>query len=254
VTDEQADLASTLFATGLPPGWIEIAAFREEETLRGFLEEQLSADGEAFDDEQRAMLVDACTAAHALVRTQRWLHLGAVVTYVPAEDEQWRTTVWTVGVGLLPTPDLGDVDPVAVAERVLGNVTGVEACEPFRLDDGRHGVALGLVVSVDPVALGVDPATHLPQLEPEALGAYVCLLPVPGLPGHVGVTIGVAPNRQERGPMSVLAAQMATSLRVLPDPAELPPEQVLVDVTRTVHESGFPTRSPGSPPDSDPRR
>jgi hypothetical protein len=251
VTEGTPGLGSTLFATGLPPGWIEIGAFRDEATLRGFLEEQLSVDRDLFDADQRAMVVDACSLAHALVRPQQWLHLGAVVTYVPGQGGDWRTTVWTIGVGLLRTPDIGDIDPLAVAERVLGSVSGVEVCESFQLDDGRRGVVLGLLVSVDPDTLGGAPVRQLPQLDLQALGGYACLLPVPGLPGHVGVTIGVAPNREERGPMSVLAAQMATSLRVLADPAELPSEQVLVDVTRSVHESGFLKASSDSPVESE---
>jgi hypothetical protein len=228
-----------MLATGLPPGWIELAAFRDEATMRSFLDEQLAADGEAFTTEQRSMVGHACAAVFGLVRPQRWLHLGAVVTQVPGEAADWRTTVWTVGVGVMPLPESGDVDPIAVAERVLGRMDGVEASETFRLDDGRHGIVLAMTTSVDLSGLDFDPLAYLPQLDPQALGVYLCLLPVPGLPEHVGVTIGVAPNRTERGPMSFLAGQMATSLHAVTDPTELPSAHVLVDTTGRVHAEGF---------------
>lgn len=96
-----------------------------------------------------------------------------------------------------------------------------------------------MTTSVDLASLDFDPREYLPQLDPDALGVYLCLLPVPGLEDHVGVTIGGAPNRAERAPMSFLAGQMATSLHAVADTAQLPADHVLVDATRTVHPSGF---------------
>lgn len=238
-----ADLPRTLLATGLPPGWIELTAFRDEPTLREFLDSQLDVDAQLYTDEHRSMVHQACAMVFDLVRAQQWLHLGAVVTSVPDPDEpaepRWRTTTWAIGVGVLPTPDLGDIDPLAVAERVLGRVQGVEQCEPFTLDDGRHGVVLATTTSVDLTVLDFDPRAYLPQLDPDHLGVYLCLLPVPGLEHHLGVTVGVAPNRDERSPLSFLAGQMATSLHAVADTAQLPADHVLVDATRTVHPSGF---------------
>lgn len=99
---------STLLATGLPPGWIELAALRDEQTMHAFLDAQLDVDAQLFTDEHRSMVHQACATVFDLVRAQQWLHLGAVVTSVADPDEpaepRWRTTTWSTGVGVLPTP------------------------------------------------------------------------------------------------------------------------------------------------------
>ena len=228
-------------ATGLPPGWIELAAFDGETTLRAFLDAQLDVDAELFSPEHRDLLVDGCLLAHSMLSGQRWLHLGAVATWLPIDDTQMRTTVWTVGVGLLSIPQLGDIHPIGVAERVLGRRGDVQQVEPFQLPDGRDGVVIGATTSFDVAELSFDPTAYMPQLRPDELGVYIVLLPVVDLPDHLGVTVGVAPNLDERGPMSVLASQMAVSLQRLDRAGDVPPDYVLVDSTRTIHPSGFLT-------------
>lgn len=233
--------AGAVLATGLPPGWLEVGAFDDERALTTFLDALLDVDADRFDPGQRDALVHACLLARAAVHGQGWLHLGAVATYVHDGDGQWRTTLWTVGVGLVAVPDLDDVNPVGLAERVLGRVEAVEAVESFRLDDGRDGVALSTTARLDLATLPVDADQlheRLPGLTPGALGVVVYLLPVPGLPGHLGLTVGVAPNRGERTPLSFLAGQMATSVRRVEDVRELPAHQILVDTTGTTVPRG----------------
>ncbi|KAA1372231.1 hypothetical protein [Aeromicrobium fastidiosum] len=235
-------------ATGLPPGWIELAAFPDERTLLGFLDTQIDADGDLFTAENRAMFVQGCLLGYRTVRDQGWLHLGAVATWLPGDDGELRTTVWTIGVGLLPVPSFGDVNPVGVAERVLGSRGDVGQIEPFELVDGREGIVIGATTSVDVSDLDFDPVELMPHLRPDELGVYIVVLPMKDLPTHLGVTVGIAPNVAERTPMSVVASQMATSLQRLDGADELPADLVLVDTTRTVRPEGF---MPGTADKSD---
>ena len=227
-----------LLATGLPPGWIELAAFRDEDALRDFLTTQLDADAERYDAAQREQVLSACLAGHRLLSGQAWLHAGGIVTHVPHEAG-WLPTVWAVAVGVVPHPDPHDLDLAALAGRVLPRALGdglaLDAHEVFEVGDGRHGIVLGATMPLGPVDEGLP---RLPQLDPQALGVYVCLVPVPGLDGHLGLTVGVAPNREERTAMSLLAGQMAVSLRVLEDTAALDADHVLVDTSGRIHPAG----------------
>ncbi|WP_127479774.1 hypothetical protein [Nocardioides pantholopis] len=229
---------SLTFATGLPPGWLEIGAHEDEEALRGFLAAQIAADADAYTAEQEQALVDACVRARELMADRAWLHLGCVVTQVP-RDETWVSTVWSVGIGVLRVPDFGDVDPMAVAQRGVAHLGAVDSVREFALADGREGMLFGMRGTAGPALSEVPPDQRLPQLDPDALGMYVVLLPVAGVPGLVGITVGVAPNVEERGPMSVLAGEMAASLHVVDDSASTPRDAVLIDTTRTVLPHGF---------------
>lgn len=227
----------TLLATGLPPGWLELAAHRSDDDLRGFLETQMDADAELYAAAQRQTLVEACLRARHLSDHQGWLHLGCVVTQVP-QDGSWVSTVWSVGVGLVRVPDLDPVDPLGVVQRGATSLGTVDSVHDFTLADGRAGVYLGMRTRAGSGLAEVPPEQRLPQLDADALGMYVVLLPVAGLTGVVGVTVGVAPNVAERGPMSFLAGQMATSLQVVDDPAAVDRDQVLVDSTGQVRPGG----------------
>lgn len=230
---------SPTMATGLPPGWIEIAAFDGEGSLRAFLDSQIDVDAELFSDENRQLLLDGCSMAYSMVRGQNWLHLGAVATYLPDDTGELYVTVWTVGVGLMSVPQFGDLNPIGVAERVIGRHSSIEQVEPFRLEDGRDGVVLAATTSFDPSTLDFDPTAYMPHLRPDELGVYIVLLPVADLPGHLGVTVGVAPNVAERTPMSFLASQMAASLQLADNVGPMPADRVLIDTTRTIHPTGF---------------
>lgn len=233
-----AAVPDVLLATGLPPGWIELTAFRDEAALRRFLDAQLDADAERYDAEQRERVVGACLTGHRVLEGQGWLHAGGIVTHVP-HDGGWLPTVWAVAVGVVPHPDPHDLDLAALAERVLPRALAaslaVDATEVFDVGDGRRGIVLGATMPLPPVD---DDLPRLAQLDPQALGVYVCLVPVPGLPDRLGVTIGVAPHRDERAAMSLLAGQMAVSLRVLEDTGALDRDTVLVDTTGAFHPGG----------------
>lgn len=230
VLPDPRSYAALTFATGLPPGWIEVAAHRTDADLRAFLERQMDADGDAFDAERRAQLVGACLRARELLAGQDWLHLGCVVTQVPSADV-WTSTVWAVGVGLLRAPAADAVDPLEVARRGVAHLGDVDTVREFEVEDGRQGVLLGMTTRAGAALDEVPVEQRLPQLDPDRMGMYVVLLPVAGVPGLIGLTMGVAPNLDERGLMSVLAGQMAASLHVVGDPAALSPETVLVDTT-----------------------
>lgn len=231
-------LDGVLLATGLPPGWIEVGAHASDDDLRGFLEAQMAADGDAYAAAQRQALVEACLRARHLAGHQGWLHLGCVVTQVP-DGDQWVSTAWSVGVGVVRVPDVDPVDPLGVVQRGLPSLGRVDSVHDFTLADGRPGVFFGMRTAAGSALTEVPAERRLPQLDPEALGMYVVLLPVAGLPGVVGVTVGVAPNVAERGPMSFLAGQMAASLHVVDDPRALDADLVLIDPTRQVHPQGY---------------
>lgn len=227
-----------LLATGLPPGWIEVGGHASDEDLRGFLAAQMDADADDYDAAQREALVEACLRARHLAGHERWLHLGCVVTQVP-RGGSWVITAWSVGVGIVRVPDLDPVDPLAVAQRGLPSLGRIDTVHDFTLADGRSGVWFGMRTSAGRSLAEVPVDRRLPQLDPDNLGMYVVLLPVAGLAGAVGITVGVAPNVEERGPMSFLAGQMAVSLQVVEDPATVPRDQVLVDATRQVQPQGY---------------
>lgn len=220
-------------AVALPLGWIEVAAQDTVDEMAEQLRAQAavdgSGDGDAFDEASLDALVDAATRLRATVGSDEWQHFGAVVTQVPAErpsgpDDEvpWRSTVWAYGVRLIRLPDLGDLNPVGVAERVVGSVGVVRSVDPFRLDDGRDGVAVQLTaVELDDEQIAAARA-GLPQLDPDRLGAWVCMLPVPGLPGTMALTVGLAPNDAEVPPMTWLGSQIATSVHRVAAEAEAP--------------------------------
>ncbi len=227
-----------LLATGLPPGWIEVGGHASDDDLRGFLAAQMDADADDYDAAQREALVAACLRARHLAGHEGWLHLGCVVTQVP-RDESWVSTAWSVGVGIVRVPDLDPVDPLAVVQRGLPSLGRIDTVHDFTLADGRAGVWFGMRTSAGGSLAEVPVDRRLPQLDPDNLGMYVVLLPVAGLAGAVGITVGVAPNVEERGPMSFLAGQMAASLQVVEDPAAVPTDRVLVDATRRVQPQGY---------------
>jgi hypothetical protein len=231
-------LEGVLLATGLPPGWIEVGAHASDDDLRGFLQAQMDADADAYAAEQRQTLVEACLRARHLAGHQGWLHLGCVVTQVPAGDD-WISTAWSVGVGVVRVPDVDPVDPLGVVQRGLPSLGRIDSVHDFTLADGREGVYFGMRTVAGSSLTEVPADQRLPQLDPDDLGMYVVLLPVAGLPGVVGVTVGVAPNVAERGPMSFLAGQMAASLHVVDDPRSLDADLVLVDPTRQVQPRGY---------------
>lgn len=210
---------TTDIAVALPAGWIEVAAQDTADEMAEQLRAQAAVDGDAFDGASLDALVDAAQHLRATVGSDVWQHFGAVVTQVPTrrpedrDDEvPWQTTVWAFGVRLLRLPDLGDLNPVGVAERVVGSVGVVRSVESFRLDDGRDGVAVLLTaVEVDDEQI-VAARSRLPQLDPDRLGAWVCMLPVPGLPATLSLTVGLAPDEAEVPQMTWLGAQIATSV------------------------------------------
>lgn len=243
----------TILATGLPPGWIEVASFETRRHLALFLDRMMDADADRFGAAEREQVQTLCARAHGLVSDQGWLQAGCVVTDFPDdgsavagaptretpydESTPWRTTVWTVAVGLVPVPETGDLNPIALAERALGRTGGVELLETFGFHDDREVLAAATTVAAP--ALGdTTEATTLPHLDPDALGVVVYVLPVLGLPGHLTVGIGVAPNVDERSAMSVLALEIASSVHVVEDPGALDPRAVLVDRTSRIHPSG----------------
>lgn len=254
--------AGTIVATGLPPGWIEVASFETRRHLALFLDRLMDADADRFGDAERAQVQALCARAHGLVSDQGWLQAGCVVTDFPDDGRAvagvptretpyddttpWRTTVWTVAVGLVPVPETGEINPIALAERALGRTGGVELLETFRLHDGREVLAAATTVDASPLGDEPGPGT-LPHLDPEALGVAVYVLPTLGLPGHLTLGIGVAPNVDERSAMSVLALEIASSVHAVEDPGALDPRAVLVDRTGRVHPSGSwePAGAPG---------
>ncbi|MBF4160944.1 hypothetical protein [Nocardioides acrostichi] len=228
-------------ATGLPPGWIELVAFSSVDVLASFLRAQLAVDADRFDDDEIERIVDACVRAHAVAAPQRWLHLGCVVTEFPVEETS-RNTVWTIGVGVITPPSFGDVDPVAVASRVVGSLGEISQVERFSTDDGREGVVFGGTTSATSLPDGLtdaDVVRMLPQIDLAALGLYAVVMPLRGLPDRLVLTLGVAPCVEERQAMSVLAGQMAASVHAIADLAAYPRANVLVDRTGAVHERGF---------------
>lgn len=232
------DHADVLLATGLPPGWIEVGGHASDDDLRGFLTAQMDADADAYAAAQREALLEACLRARHLAGHEGWLHLGCVVTQVPQGDA-WISTAWSVGVGVVRVPDLDPVDPLGVVQRGLPSLGRIDSVHDFTLEDGRAGVYFGMRTSAGSALGDVPPDQRLPQLDPDNLGMYVVLLPVAGLPGVVGITVGVAPNVEERGPVSFLAGQMAASLHVIEDPTAVPADRVLVDSTRRVQPDGY---------------
>lgn len=224
-------------ATALPPGWIELVAFRTAERLTGFLRAQLAVDAARFTPEQADQLIDACRRAHGLAVRERWLHLGCIVTDMP-DGDTLRTTVWTIGLGVLQVPTFGDVDPLGVGARVLGSRGTIETVLDVELDDGRRGLVVGGHTAAGPGA-DLAASSRLPQLDPERLGLYGVLLPLPGAQGRLVLSLGISPCVAERQAMSVVAGQMATSVHVVEDVGRYSPDSVLVDTTGLVHPDGF---------------
>lgn len=224
-------------ATALPAGWIELVAFRTPERLTAYLRAQLAVDGDRFSAEQADQLIDACRRAHGLAVSERWLHLGCLVTDFPV-GETLRTTVWTIGLGVLRVPTFGDVDPLGVGARVLASLGIIEDVIDVELDDGRRGLIVGGYASAGPGA-DLSSTELLPQLDPERLGLYGVLLPLPGAPGRLVLALGISPCGEERQAMSVVAGQLATSVHVIGDLSHYAPASVLVDTTGLVHPDGF---------------
>jgi len=230
---------STVVAVALPVGWIEVAAQDSVEEMSRQLRDQAAVDGDAFDGSAVDTLVTAAVRLRGTVGSEDWQNFGAIVTQVPVrrpdgpDDEvPWRSTVWAFGVRLIRLPDFGDLNPIGVAERAVGGVGVVESVDSFHLDDGRDGVAVRLTaVALDDGELAVA-RERLPQLDPDGLGAWVCLLPAPGLPGTMSLTVGLAPNDDEVLPMTWLGAQIATSVHGPVEGAQLP------DVGATVRVGG----------------
>lgn len=245
--------ASPMVATGLPPGWIEVAAFRSPGHLAAFLDAQMDADADAFDEQTRELLHTLCRRAYALLEGQGWLHAGCVVTQFPddgsaaggapvteepyTDQTPWRTTGWTYAVGLLAHPSTGDLNPVALLERALGRLGALEIEETFRLADGRDVLAIATTTAVDPGPL-TEGAELLPHFDPDALGTVVYVVPPLGLPDHLAVVVGIAPNVEERSAMSFVALEMATSVHVPDDVRQLRSEAVLVDTTGVFQPTG----------------
>lgn len=244
---------SAALATGLPPGWIELAAHQSDDGLRAYLDAQAKADGDPYTPEQSAMLVDACVRGRQVLAGMSWQHFGAVVTSAASEvveDEDaevgWLPTVWAFGVGLLNIPPTNDINPIGMAQRVLGRLATVEEVAPFRLDDGRDGVAMTLKAEAEMDPSQPDPTTALPQLDVKKLGVWACLLPVPGLPESLSLTVGVAPNTIERLAMSYVAGQIASSVHWVQDTTELVDEPIIIDTTGSLLPGGFPQPRPNT--------
>lgn len=118
----------------VPQGWIELAAFRDEEIAEKWWSDYLATVGDALDEETRTGLTDGFRAGRDVLRGAPFAFAGIF----PWLDDE-TPTVFFVGTAILPSPE------DARAARIAGSLSGLVRVgedahpEPFEALDGRRG-------------------------------------------------------------------------------------------------------------------
>jgi hypothetical protein len=222
-------------ALAVPPGWIELKAFTDDDTAVAWFGSLLDLTPDLFDDEARAELLECYRIAREQVRDLPVDSAGALMT---AYDG--RATVWTYTATLIAFPPSGELNAMTVLQRYLRadgqrHVGPDDLIETFDTDDGREVVAVHTSVPLD-ADLRDRLSASLPDggQEPGVAGVVQSAIRIPRAEGddadRAVLVTGVAPRLEERLPMSLVAAQLTLSARLLAAGA-LPHGKVVPSVT-----------------------
>jgi hypothetical protein len=212
----------------VPPGWIEFKAHGTPAEARRWFAGLLDQHADELAP-VRTALESAFEQVRAAVAEQPVDAAGALVTVV---DE--AVTLWQYTVTLVPVPEPGDINVMAVLERYLGSTPGAapladdDLVEEFVTSDGRDGIAVHTSVVASDPGLLLD---HVPHVEPAALGAVHATVPVRGDRRLLAMITGVSPTVEERPLMAMVAAQMADTVQIRGLDDDPPAGRVDVDTT-----------------------
>ncbi|MGH3383081.1 MAG: hypothetical protein ACRDO1_00740 [Nocardioidaceae bacterium] len=219
----------------VPPGWIEFSAFSSDEAATRWFDRLLAKTPDLFDEQTRVAL----RVTYAQVRSQIPAGLvdsaGALITTLLDDT----VTMWQFSMRVLDLPRSGDINPMAVVERFLESEQGRsevgedDIVESFQTEDGRDGVAIHTTATA--VDDGGQLVANVPGTDPAALGVVYAAVRLHRQEGseadRLAVVTGIAPNIEQRLPMSIIAAQLTLSAELRDEGADPPEGSIDVDTT-----------------------
>ena len=230
-----ADEPEEYLRLAVPPGWIELKAFADDDTASAWFAALLDETPDLFDDASRARLEEAYTRVRAEVAPYPVDSAGALLTVL--DDD--RATLWMFTVTQIVFPPSGDANVMAVVERYLESGEGRAGAGPddliesFTTDDGRDVVAIHTTARLDERAGMLT--GNIPGADPSRLGAVYAAVRLPRAKGsrqdRVVVVTGVSPTVEERTLMSLVAAQLTLSATLHTDAQGIPEGRIAVDPT-----------------------
>ncbi len=217
----------------VPPGWIELKAFSDDDTAAAWFNALLDETPDLFDAEARDHLHEAYAQVRAEVAPYPVDSAGALLTLL--DDD--RATLWMFTVTQIVFPPTGDVNVMAVVERYLESGEGRagagkdDLIESFTTEDGRDLVAIHTTARLDELQGSLS--ANIPGADPSRLGAVYAAIRLPRAKGsrqdRVVVVTGVAPTVEERTLMSLVAAQLTLSATLHTDAQGVPQGRIAVD-------------------------
>jgi hypothetical protein len=217
----------------VPPGWIELKAFSDDDTASAWFDALLDETPDLVDGAGRARLQEVYRQVRAEVAPYPVDAAGALLTLL--DDD--RPTLWMFTVTQIAFPPSGDANIMAVVERYLESGEGRAGADPddlvesFTSDDGRDLVAIHTTARLDERQGRLS--GNIPGADPSRLGAVYAAIRLPRAPrsrsDRVAVVTGVSPTVEERTPMSLVAAQLTLSATIHSDTDGIPEGRIAVD-------------------------
>lgn len=231
---EHPDVGDELWVA-VPPGWIELVAHENDEDAARWFDRLLAKTPNTFDENGMESLRTSYDEVRRQMPRDSIDAAGVLVTTLDNDE----VTLWQFTMSVVAGPPSGDVNVMAVVERFMGSAEGRELiagkddfAESFQTQDGRDGVAIHTTTRIDDDG---RLAMNIPHADSERLGVVYAAIRLNRAKSttadRIAIIVGVAPNVEQRLPMSIVAAQLTLSARLRDSDAPPLPGRIDIDVT-----------------------